>query len=110
MIMPFGKFQGWPIDELPDKYLWWLLGLQDLHAPLRSALCDEQQRRDHGAEDRRHVKKRAPRPDIVDELVGVGLRSLAKRYHPDVAGGDGEKMKSLNGAADWLNAQARLIA
>ena len=108
--MPFGKFRGWPIDELPDKYLWWLLGLPDLHAPLQSALCDEADRRDRGAEDRRHVKKRAPRTDIVDELVGAGLRGLAKRYHPDLVGGDGEKMKSLNTAADWLKAQVRSIA
>jgi uncharacterized protein (DUF3820 family) len=35
--MPFGKYRGWLLSELPDGYLQWLRTLSDLREPLRSA-------------------------------------------------------------------------
>jgi hypothetical protein len=35
------------------------------------------------------------------------VRDLAKIFHPDVAGGDGEKMAEINAAADQILAQFR---
>jgi hypothetical protein len=40
--MPFGRYRGWSLDELPDDYLEWLDGLDDLREPLRSAVAREQ--------------------------------------------------------------------
>lgn len=51
------------------------------------------------------LHRQAPAPEVVDEIVGAGLRTLARRHHPDV-GGDVEHMQALNHAADWLRAQA----
>ncbi len=41
-------------------------------------------------------------PDAPAELVEAARRILAKRYHPDVAGGDMVTMQRINAAADLL--------
>jgi hypothetical protein len=48
-------------------------------------------------------------PDAILELISAGRQALAKRFHPDV-GGDTEKMKTVNQAADFLERQVELIA
>jgi hypothetical protein len=102
MRLPFGKFRGMLLTDVPDDYLAWLHALPDLREPLRGAVHEEFWRR---SRDRLRLRA-APAPDTVDELVGAGLRSLARRHHPDV-GGDAERMKDLNHAADWVRAQVR---
>ena len=42
--MPFGKFQGLPLREIPQGYLKWL-GSLDLYDPLRSCVAEEFDRR-----------------------------------------------------------------
>ncbi len=37
MRMPFGKYRGLDLEDLPDEYLEWLLSI-DLREKLRSAL------------------------------------------------------------------------
>jgi Putative quorum-sensing-regulated virulence factor len=114
--MPFGKHKGHPIPDLPDAYLTWLVTIE-LHDPLRRVVLDELQRRALGSwrrEDRRREpaasRTAAPPIEIVNELVGAGLRSLARKYHPDLAGGDTRKMQQINGAVDWLRERARDLA
>lgn len=41
MRMPFGKFKGVELGDLPDDYLAWLTTLHDLRDPLRSAVATE---------------------------------------------------------------------
>lgn len=39
---------------------------------------------------------------VAEEILGAGVRSLARRRHPDVAGGSGEKMKTINAVRDQI--------
>lgn len=39
--MPFGRFKGEPLAEVPTDYLQWLLSLDDLRPELRSAVMAE---------------------------------------------------------------------
>lgn len=100
--MPFGKFKGRRISELPDDYVNWLMGLgADLRDPLRAAVEREFQRR---FED--PTPRLLPPPDVRDaaaELIAAGYRALAKVKHPD-AGGDHTAMVSLTQARDFLRA------
>lgn len=88
--MPFGKFKGVPVSELPADYLGWLLSLGDLlREPLRSAVEGERERR----------TSQKPEPEGISELfeqevrsmkqgiIDAGFRALAKRFHPDTGGG-----------------------
>jgi uncharacterized protein (DUF3820 family) len=38
MIMPFGKFKGSPLEEIPDQYLLWLGKNVELREPLLSGV------------------------------------------------------------------------
>jgi hypothetical protein len=105
--MPFGKYRGLDVEDLPDTYLEWLRSLDDLRGPLRGAVNDEWRARqwethsrddavadlvgDLDAEDR----------TLLGELIRVGYRQLAKTYHPDT-GGDPEIMTRLNRLVEKL--------
>ena len=41
MEMPFGKFRGYDVKDLPDFYLAWLVSLDDLRANLADAVEEE---------------------------------------------------------------------
>jgi hypothetical protein len=108
--MPFGKFRGLPIQDLPSDYLEWLVGLDNLHGRLRRAVDAEWQYRRWEEESRRPVEP-APAMDAEDrallaELLQAGYRALARRYHPDV-GGDGNTMVRLNRLMERLRNQER---
>jgi hypothetical protein len=93
--MPFGKYKGWPLADLPDDYLKWVCEVAD-RDPLQSAAAAEAARR------------KGPRPDfrVVEDLIACGQRSLAKSAHPDT-GGSHDAMLAVRAAADWLYTQAR---
>jgi len=82
--MPFGKFRGVEIADLPDEYVAWLHGLDDLREPLRSAIDAER--------EARHA------PAV--------FRALALRHHPD-HGGESAAMRAVLDAAAWLRRQIR---
>lgn len=44
-LMPFGKFKGQPIRQIPDQYLLWLGCLNDLRQPLLGDVLHEMGRR-----------------------------------------------------------------
>jgi hypothetical protein len=94
--MPFGKHKGWPLVDVPDDYLAWLLSLGHLREPLRSAVESERVRR----ATREHVD-----PRLVEDVISAGRRALARRHHPDV-GGSHELMLALDAACSWLFARA----
>jgi hypothetical protein len=105
MKMPFGKHKGEPFAALPDDYLDWLTTI-DLRPRLRAAVYAEIRRREEeelNARSRGSVSLTCPEPRVARELVGAGLRSLARRYHPD-AGGSHNEMIRVTACADWLRA------
>ena len=41
MKMPFGKYQGYKLEEIPKAYLKWVAESLDLYGELREAIFDE---------------------------------------------------------------------
>lgn len=108
MKMPFGKWKGCELSELPDSYLKWLSTLE-LYESLRCEVDEEIQSRLTRDHTRRAFGLPAPGKHVdrggVEEIIGAGLRTLAKKHHPDL-GGDPEAMKRINLAAAWLREAA----
>lgn len=102
--MPFGKYVGWRLVEIPDGYLDWLTTI-DLRPVLREAVHEEIVRRiDHSAAPARSglvpAELRGPAADIVKR----GYRACALTAHPDQGGTD-EEMRRLVEARRWLEDQ-----
>lgn len=86
MKMPFGKFKGRDLRQVPDDYLDWLFFDIALREPLRSAV-------------RREISKRegvdyTPAATEAGHIKRV-YRELAFKYHPD-HGGSTEAMQAVN--------------
>jgi hypothetical protein len=107
MRMPFGRFAGVLVADLPEEYLLWLQNLPDLRPPLRAAV---------DAERRARIAARSlaiasdPLPaeiaPMVEEMIAAGYRTLAIRHHPD-HGGATAAMQAVNLAMEWLRRQVR---
>ena len=114
--MPFGKYRGQLLSELPLDYLEWVLRIATA-SWLREAVLAEHRARtqsssssSHGGdghEDGGHHHQHDPRaetssaPDL-HELVARTRRRLATKYHPDAGGGNADLMKGVNLMADAL--------
>ena len=101
--MPFGKFKGLELADLPNDYLEWLVGLGDLREPLRSEV--EREYRWRTGVDA--IEPSSVR-DAATEIVSAGYRVMATRCHPD-HGGDTRAMQAVNNARDWLRGQLRSL-
>jgi hypothetical protein len=88
--MPFGKFKGCYLEEIPDDYLDWLRFEIDLREPLRSAVCREYLTRENGFS----VTETSGTLD-ADKVKKI-YRNLARQYHPDIIGGTGDVMTGIN--------------
>jgi hypothetical protein len=105
--VPFGKFRGVGLADVPDDYLRWLHTLDDLREPLRSAVAKEYALRFEVAAGLPSLS-----PEIrlmAQELVSAGYRALARLHHPD-SGGFTQVMQQVNLAAEWLRAAVRGVA
>ena len=77
--MPFGKYKGWEIGDIPVEYLEWLIDNVELKGGL-------------AAEVRDMLEMARP----VDGLVVSSIyRRLAMKWHPD-KGGNTEAMAAIN--------------
>ncbi len=106
--MPFGRYEGWNVNDLPSDYLSWLSDISLRDPSLRSAVMNELRTRGRSGAHARRTNGHAPNPAVVERLVSAGVRTLAKTHHPD-CGGNTETMQQINNAADWLRSQARRL-
>ena len=98
--MPFGRYKGRLLSELPDSYLWWLLALPDLSSWLRRALESEADRRDVGAQSQEHQVGVIALADLRG-VITTWFREMSRRWHPD-HGGTHESGQAINAAHDRL--------
>jgi Putative quorum-sensing-regulated virulence factor len=89
MILSFGKYEGEDIRDVPREYLEWLA---------------DQARRNSKAYDaeleRRDLLEQS-NCSMVDRIVQVGFRELAKQLHPD-QGGNSKDFIDLRAAHERL--------
>jgi hypothetical protein len=102
--MPFGKYRGTPVDEVPESYLLWVLDNCERIGPtLRRAIEDvlgvsPSDGADFGAGA--SAPNGSARSAVLDAVQRC-RRTLAKSLHPD-RGGDTALMQAANGAVDAL--------
>lgn len=111
MYMPWGKYRGHELDDVPMGYLAWLLEECDnVDGYLRDAIREEiANRLDLNCEPEPPPPKPAgPRPirckrcEGFVQTVRTWFRRWCQRLHPD-RGGDVEAMKALNELHDEFN-------
>ena len=112
MKMPFGKFKGEDVEDVPIVYLKWLWKNVPLRSGLRDSVASVLGIGIDG--ENRSPPQNSNDPIAVDckivcDLIKLGYRELAKRYHPDI-GGSNEKMTRLNIVREFLiDASARAL-
>lgn len=92
--MPFGKYKGCRLVDVPEDYLRWLVANVALRNPLRRYVLD-----------RLRVGNDRPRGSTAT-TPGINFdalrRKFATKYHPDVAGGSKVAMAVVNDIFDHL--------
>jgi uncharacterized protein (DUF3820 family) len=89
MLMPFGKFRGADLAEVPDAYLEWLCTIE-LRQPLLGAVLNEVQERGLTTDQRPTASGLDP------DKVKATYRELSLQFHPDRPGGTKEAMQAIN--------------
>ena len=108
-VMPFGKYRGRLLRDLPGWYVEWLREQSYLRDPLKSALDAEAARRideNRGTDFHTETPDVCPDPQIANAVITAGLHALAKRNHPDRAG-DHARMVAVNLCVEWLREKVR---
>ena len=95
MKMPFGKYHGCLLDELPDNYVKWLWLKVDLREPLRTEVLREYNLRFKWAGHRTHREEKGLSTIDAKQIKKI-YWNLARQYHPDRIGGDGGIMMGIN--------------
>jgi len=74
MQMPFGKYRGWPVDQIETQYLEWLSTHCELRGLLKVAVFNVLAER----------VKTLPVP--AESQIKTIYRKLSFKYHPDRGG------------------------
>lgn len=90
--MPFGKFKGHEVGEIPEDYLLWLTEHVDLREPLLSYV-----------KIALDVQDRAIM--LSDNRIRQAYRKAVKEFHPD-AGGNDMAMAAINRFYELLREEA----
>src|SRR5437868_2341388 len=97
--MPFGRYKGVLLEDIPTSYLRWLLDEVDLRPFLREAVEREIRFRAEECPDR--PSDPAPVPATWSSIIRQWHREMALRFHPD-RGGSPEAMGAINHAVGRL--------
>ncbi len=115
--MPFGKFKGEPINELPDWYLGWIWNNVKLRNPLHDEIEDElrfrgdlgsHQSTQRPAQTVTSIRIEPRDAPLVLQIFERGFRAAAKSSHPDTGGNHGSMVR-LNQIAQSIREQFREI-
>lgn len=87
--MPYGKYKGLALEQIPTTYLEWILKSMKESA---ASIEDELEARE---------QQESATLSMARRLIEAGYRQLAKQMHPD-AGGDTAAMQELNGTVERL--------
>jgi hypothetical protein len=94
--MPFGKYRGQRLSEIPDSYLEWVLYEADFAKPyLKNAIREELERRADTPGETRHNAEEASLP-VMRSVIKSWYREMALKYHPDRTLDNGAAMKAIN--------------
>jgi hypothetical protein len=102
--MPFGKYRGWPLCEVPTSYLAWVLReCSNIHQELREAIEEDlESRKVRTAYGTRQPREGSAGPPADwDAIVRRWYRELALVHHPD-RGGSVTAMQIVNDAHERL--------
>lgn len=88
--MPFGKFRGRPVNDLPVDYVAWVRENIELREPLKTAI-----------ETRYRELTQVVIPRGAVDLNALRRRFAAK-YHPDRPKGSRDAMSAVNDVFDCL--------
>ena len=101
--MPFGKFRGYPLDEFEMSYLVWVLEKATSVSPILREEIEQELGKRFAPPPPPSSAGRGSCPDtaLAADIIATGLRTLARKCHPDV-GGDTNTMQALNATVEWL--------
>jgi hypothetical protein len=99
--MPFGRYKGSSLEDVPSSYLAWCLRTCDLDPWLREAIEEELNSRAPRRPPPPRNPPPGPPPPVLAGIISEWYRRLALRYHPD-RGGSTEAMQAINDAAAQL--------
>lgn len=87
MIMPFGKYKGEDLEDIPVDYLSWILNNMEIYEPLLTDITNI-------IEGHKSIK--------YSEIKKI-YWELAKKYHPDRDGGSTIEMQVINEFYELIN-------
>jgi hypothetical protein len=101
MEMPFGKYRGRELPDVPDSYLYWLMTI-DLREPLRLAVERELDRREgHVSYSGSSIEVPPELLPHIKEIINKGFQNLCMQHHPD-RGGNPDTMRMVYEARRWM--------
>jgi hypothetical protein len=108
VTMPFGKWKGHTLDDIPVDYLIWVLDNVETLSPFLRDEIERHLRGDNEEYSRGYrdgfragqvIREQAPRLDHVKQAVQKWHREVSLRFHPD-RGGDARVMRVVNELRD----------
>lgn len=113
--MPFGKFRGSLLREIPLDYLEWLSEHVDLREPLKSAVAwviewhyEESTRAwNEYRQSKQQTRQESRQQSALTLNVDDWYRRLSIEFHPDRRGGSNEGMKAVQRGRELLKEMLR---